>query len=84
MARKKKLSRATRWLDAAMRAEDALQELLDMQSEFEEWRDNLPENFQSTELGQKLDTICDVDIQGALETASEAKDAEPPLGFGRD
>lgn len=80
----KKPTRADRWFDAAMRAEDALQELLDIQAEFESWRDNLPESLQSSPVGEKLETICDIDIQSALDAAGEAKDAEPPLGFGRD
>lgn len=81
---KKKQSRADRWVDASMRAEDALQELLDIQSEFESWRDGLPENLQTSAVGEKLDAVCDIDIQSALDAASEAKDADLPLGFGRD
>ena len=82
--KKKKPTRADRWFEAAMQAEDALQELLDMQSEFESWRDNLPESLQSSPVGEKLDMVCDIDIQSALDAAGEAKDADLPLGFGRD
>ncbi len=81
---KRIFSRASRWIDAATRAEDALQELLEIQSEFESWRDNLPESLQSTATAEMLETICDIDVNSALETAGEAKDAEPPRGFGRD
>lgn len=80
----KTLSRAKRWADAAQRAEDALQELVDIQQEFSDWKDNLPENLQSSTLGDKLETVCDLDLSSALETAQEASGADLPLGFGRD
>ena len=85
MARlKKQVSRSQRWTDAADAAIRGLQDLLDIQSEFEEWYENMPENLQSSPVGEKLETVCEFDISGALDTATEAIDAELPLGFGRD
>lgn len=77
-------SRSQRWSDAASAAVAALEELEEMRAEFEEWRDNLPENLSGSALADKLDTVKDLDIQGALDTASEAEGADLPLGFGRD
>jgi len=77
-------SRTQRWSEAADKAESALQELVDMQGEFEEWRGNLPENLQQSALGEKLDAVCDLDLQSALDAAQEANGIELPQGFGRD
>lgn len=77
-------SRRARWEDAAGRAVAALEELEEMRGEFESWRDNLPENLQQSALGEKLDTVADLDISTALETAQEAEGADLPMGFGRD
>lgn len=63
-------SRVTRW-------ENAVGELVELQQEFQEWRENLPENLQGGMLAEKLDAICDLDL-------SELEGIEVPLGFGRD
>jgi hypothetical protein len=81
--------------DAISRLTDALADLRSIQEEFEDWKDNLPENLASSALGEKLETICGLEIDGAesdLESAistirdlaSEAEAADIPLGFGRD
>lgn len=80
----KKMSRVEAWANAAADAESAIQVLIDFQSEFQEWRDNLPENFSEGAVAEKLDDVCDLDLEGALATAQEAADADLPLGFGRD
>jgi hypothetical protein len=68
--RAKRPSRAAQW-------EDAVLTLVELQQEFQEWRDSLPENLQGGILGEKLDAICDLDL-------SELEGIEVPLGFGRD
>lgn len=77
-------SRSARWGDAASAAVAALEELQEIKGEFEEWRDNLPENLQQSTIGEKLEFVCDLDIDSALETVQEAENADLPLGFGRD
>ncbi len=81
MARK---SRADRWAEAATRAVAALEELRELQEEYEAWRDNLPENLSGSALAEKLETLCDLDIEGALDIAQEAESADLPLGWGKD
>lgn len=78
------LSRTARWSASAADAVAALEELQGIQQEFEEWKENLPENLQSSALGDKLETITGIDLESALEAAQEAEQAELPLGFGRD
>lgn len=77
-------SRGQRWSDATSAAVQALETLEEIRGEFEEWKDNLPENLQQSALGEKLDAVVDLDIQSALDTANEADSADLPLGFGRD
>lgn len=78
------MSRPKKWIDAASRAVAALEELEAIRAEYEEWRDNLPENLQGGALADKLNEVADLDIQSALDTAQEAEGADLPLGFGRD
>jgi hypothetical protein len=91
-----RLTRAQRWADAANKAQlaksdldEALSVLVELHQEFEDWRDNLPENLQSSPLGEKLDAVCDLDIDrdgimDLLDVLDEAESLDLPLGFGRD
>lgn len=80
----KNLSRADRWSAACAAANDALSELRSVQEEYEEWRDNLPEGLQNGPTGEKLEAVCDLDIESAVDTINEAEEVDLPLGFGRD
>ena len=84
VAKPKKQSRADRWSEAASTAKQALEELHEVQQEYQEWLDNLPENLQQSPVGEKLTTVCELDIEGAMSTVDEAESADLPLGFGRD
>jgi hypothetical protein len=50
--------------------------LRELQEEYQEWRDNLPETLQSTALADNLDEVCSLDL--------EQLDLDLPRGFGRD
>ena len=63
-------SRPRRW-------RDAVQTLMDLQAEYQDWLENLPDNLQASTLAEKLEAICAYDL-GDLEAL------EPPRGFGRD
>jgi phage anti-repressor protein len=84
MSKPERQTRGDRWMEAAQTAADALSTLLDIQEEYQEWYDNMPEQLQSGATGEKLSAICDLDIESAQSTAQEAADADLPLGFGRD
>jgi hypothetical protein len=102
-------SRPQRWGDAVANAQkalaglksaaDALTELLgelrEVQEEYSEWKENLPDNLQSGALAEKLDGVVDLDIEGSLDTLDsigsdieellgEAEGIDLPRGFGRD
>lgn len=95
-AKKRPPSRSQRWSDAASKAvaacadlEAALEELKEIQGEFSDWKDNLPENLASSALGEKLETVCGIDLEGCdvseiQSVVEEAEGADLPLGFGRD
>lgn len=59
------------------RWKDAVQTLLVLQAEYQDWLDSLPESLQGSAVAEKLEAICALDL-GDLESV------EPPRGFGRD
>ncbi len=92
---KKVQSRPQRWATKIAAAQNyaadldsVLEELQEIQSEYQDWRDNMPENLEQSTLGEKLDAVCELDFQDALgcvqEMLNEADSVELPLGFGRD
>ena len=56
---------------------DAVQTLVDLQAEYQDWLDSLPENLQASPLAERLEAVCEYNF-GDLEAL------EPPRGFGRD
>lgn len=80
----KKQSRSDRWNDAASRAISASEDLKGVQEEYQEWFDNLNENLHNSAMGEKLQTVCELDIESALDMMTEAEVIDLPLGFGRD
>lgn len=77
-------SRPKRWSEAASAATAALEMLVEIQQEYSDWKDNLPENLQASALGEKLEAVCDLDLESALSTVQDADSAELPMGFGKD
>lgn len=80
----KRLSRPQQWAEACTAAVNAIETLIDLRSEYEAWRDNLPENLQQSALGEKLEAVCDLDLDDALSTIQEAEGLDLPRGFGKD
>jgi hypothetical protein len=83
-AKPKKQTRAARWSDACSRATDALGDLKALQEEYESWKESLPENLQSTPVGEKLEAVCDLGIEDVISEIEEFEGTDLPLGFGRD
>lgn len=67
--RKDTRSRVQRW-------QDAVEILRNLQAEYQEWLDNLPESLHDSTLAEKLQTVCELDI--------DELDIDLPRGFGRD
>ena len=66
---KDRRSKPQRWAEA-------VSTLRDLQEAYQEWLDNLPESLQDTALAEKLQEVCDIDL--------DVLDVELPKGFGRD
>ena len=77
-------SRPKRWSIAAQDAEAALNALREIQAEYSDWYENLPDNLQQSPVGEKLEEVVNIDIEGALSITEEAADADLPRGCGRD
>lgn len=78
------MSRPKRWFKAVSEARDALEELESIQEEYRDWLDNLPEGLDSSPVAEKLEAVCELDIQEAISFIDEFDMADLPLGFGRD
>jgi 3-methyladenine DNA glycosylase/8-oxoguanine DNA glycosylase len=101
---KKNPSRPERWAAAIESARNAIEtakseiesafaDLYDLQQEYQEWLDNLPEVSQGSATEDKLNDVVnlygldspDVDVFGDLESLlDEAEGIDLPRGFGRD
>ncbi len=81
---KKNPTRPERWADAVALADEGLEALLVLQSEYQDWQDNLPESFDMEPVGERLDAVVSLDLKEAMATVQEATLISLPLGFGRD
>jgi hypothetical protein len=68
-----------------------MDELDVLKEEWQEWLDNLPDNFQDTALGEKLQECAGLDLWAFESAADEIEGAvneleatDLPRGFGRD
>ena len=75
-------SRPKRWSIAAQDAQAALNALREVQEEYSDWYENLPDNLQQSPVGEKLEEVANIDIEGALSIIEEAADADLPRGYG--
>jgi hypothetical protein len=105
MARKSN-SKSARWADAVADARkafdemeeareaflDKLSQVRDIQEEYQDWYDNMPESLQDGPTGEKLreltefdfDLGSDAEFADMIEAIDNAENADLPLGFGRD
>jgi len=67
---KDRRSRAQRWLDAVA-------ELLDLQAQYANWHDTLPDNLRDSATAETLQSIIDLDLDDLAAVV-------PPRGYGRD
>jgi len=97
-------SRPTRWAAACQAArfalgnldaawgefEAAFMDLADLQGEYGDWQNNLPENLAQSALAEKLEEVVSLDLEPDLDLPSlgemldAAESVELPQGFGRD
>jgi DNA-directed RNA polymerase subunit RPC12/RpoP len=77
-------TRAERWAEASRIAREAIEELIGVQSEYEYWRDNLPEGLAEGATAELLNEVCNLNLDDALDILEEADQVALPKGFGRD
>jgi hypothetical protein len=80
----KNLTRPERWALALAMAKQGVDELLELQSEYQDWQDNLPESFDMEPVGERLEAVVGLDLEGAENILKKAGEIDLPLGFGRD
>jgi len=81
----KQLSRPQRWQNAINLINSGFSELQSLKEEYTDWKDNLPENLQSSALYEKLEAIADgQEIDDLEQIISDIEGLELPKGFGRD
>ena len=70
-----KKSRPQRWQQAINQVFDGLSELQSLKEEYSDWKDNIPENLESSALYEKLEAIVDGseidDLEQALRSIGE-------------
>ncbi len=76
---------------AASSVREAMDDIEGLKDEWREWYENMPENFQVTALGEKLEEVSELDLFGLENAADEIDSAvdeleatDLPLGWGRD
>lgn len=78
-------SRPQRWQQAINQVFDGLSELQSLKEEYSDWKDNIPENLESSALYEKLEAIVDgSEIDDLEQAVSDIENLELPKGFGRD
>jgi len=78
------MTRPKRWTNAISVAQAAVAELLELQEEYQEWLDSIPENFEQSPVAEKLGAVCDLGVEEIMDILDECEGADLPLGFGRD
>lgn len=78
------MSRPKRWAAAVSDAQDALGRLKELQEEYQDWLDNLPEGLDQSPVAEKLEAVTELEIEDAEAMLDEASGIDLPLGFGRD
>ncbi len=78
------LNRTKRWAKAISDAQAGVADLIEIQEEYQEWRDNIPENLEESAVVEKLDAVVELDLEEINGLLEEAEYIELPLGFGRD
>jgi hypothetical protein len=77
-------SRPVRWDAAVSAAAQSLGELKELQTEYADWRESLPDNLREGPVAEKFAAVEALDFESAIATIEEAETVDLPVGFGRD
>jgi ParB-like nuclease domain len=73
-----------RWREACAQALEAFEVLIDLQGEYQDWLDKIPDKLKSSTAGGKLQAAANLALEDAKRTVQEAENINLPQGFGRD
>jgi hypothetical protein len=73
-----KNNKKQQWEKAVEAADAAIQQLIDMQADYQEEYENMTDEDQGGDKGQVLSVIIDLELQSAMDTIAEARDAKLP------
>jgi hypothetical protein len=79
-----KLSRPQQWGLACQSAARALEELINLQEEYETWLRYQPGNLEGSPTTDRLVDVTQLPLNKALDIVLNAQSIELPKGFGRD
>jgi hypothetical protein len=79
-------SRPKRWRSACKRALKALNELYDLQGEYEKWQEHFPQTRYKafTRQEEKLEAVTEVDVWDIIDAVEYCLNLDLPKGYGRD
>ena len=77
-------TRPERWAEALAMAKQGVTDLLELQSEYQEWQDNLPESFDMEPVGERLEAVVGLELGMVESILQKCGEISLPLGFGRD
>jgi hypothetical protein len=82
--KKDRRSRPKRWTDACVKAREAIEELIDLQSEYQDWFDGLPDSHKKLATAEKVNVITDLNLEFALSVIDEAGCVDLPKALVGD
>lgn len=85
--RKRKVDRrnlSKHWKRATADAQEAIEELIDLQGQYDKWLGELSDELPSSELGDRLLAITQVELDDPLNAIKAAAAVELPHGFGKE
>lgn len=78
------MTRPKRWDKATEKMREALGELQELRDEYQDWLDTPPEGLEEGPTAEKLEAVCDLDLETVEDILGEVENANLPRGFGRD
>jgi ParB-like chromosome segregation protein Spo0J len=75
-------SRPERWRRAVTTAREALNELVELQSHYQDWRDGGSGQLGAPTILKNLNAICELDFQTAICVLEDAEQVDPPRRDG--
>ncbi len=80
----KQLTRPERWAEALAQATNGVADLVELQTEYQDWQDNMTDSMDFEVVGERLEAVVGLDLGAVESILVKAGELKLPLGFGRD